>query len=127
MERAVTITMPPGAITGSTAVHRRRRPSPDIALLGLYEISKILSGPARLDQTLGNVVNVLTSFLDMRWDDRHPRSGGRAGNHRDCRVGERSQGQADRVLPHAALDRIAPTATPVVAEDVAQYRVRWRR
>ena len=44
----------------------RRRPSPEISLLGLYEISKILSGAQRLDQTLGNVVNVLTSFLDMR-------------------------------------------------------------
>ena len=66
MERAVTVIMPRGAIAGSAKVVRRRRPSPDIALLGLYEISKILSGASRLDQTLGNVVNVLTGFLDMR-------------------------------------------------------------
>lgn len=48
----------------------RRTVSPkanaEMALFGIYEISKILTTPARLELTLSNVVNVLTSFLQMR-------------------------------------------------------------
>jgi Nif-specific regulatory protein len=35
-------------------------------LLTLYEISKILSGTLKLDQTLHDVLNVLSSYLEMR-------------------------------------------------------------
>ena len=48
------------------------RPSPlliplsEIALTGIYEISKILNAPNRLETTLSNVLNVLSSFLQMR-------------------------------------------------------------
>ena len=38
----------------------------DIALRGVYEISKVLAVPAgRLENTLGNVLTLLSSFLDM--------------------------------------------------------------
>ncbi|MFA6139552.1 MAG: nif-specific transcriptional activator NifA [Hyphomicrobium sp.] len=38
----------------------------EIALIGIYEVSKILAKPARLETTLSNVLNVLSSFLDMQ-------------------------------------------------------------
>ncbi len=48
----------------------RRRPavarSADIALYGIYEISKVLTAPGELDATLGKVLQLLSSFLDMR-------------------------------------------------------------
>ncbi len=37
-----------------------------MALIGVYEISKILTAPRRLEVTLANVVNVLSSMLQMR-------------------------------------------------------------
>ena len=41
-------------------------PLSEIALTGIYEISKILNAPNRLETTLSNVLNVLSSFLQMR-------------------------------------------------------------
>ena len=38
----------------------------EIALIGIYEVSKILAKPARLETTLSNVLNLLSSFLDMQ-------------------------------------------------------------
>ncbi len=38
----------------------------DIALYGIYEISKLLSEPGRLEVTLAKVLHVLSSFLNMR-------------------------------------------------------------
>jgi len=116
----VTVIMPPGAISGSANFIRRRRPSPDIALKGLYEISKILNGAARLDQMLGNVINVLTSFLDMRLGmivildgDGEPEIIATAG------WASEANGKPIETLPSAVIDRLVATATPVVAEDVA--------
>ena len=42
------------------------KPNAEMSLFGIYEISKILTTPSRLELTLSNVVNVLTSFLQMR-------------------------------------------------------------
>ena len=38
----------------------------ETALSGIYEISKILNAPNRLETTLSSVLNVLSSFLQMR-------------------------------------------------------------
>jgi Nif-specific regulatory protein len=35
------------------------------ALIGIYEISKLLTRPSRLETALSNVINLLASFLDM--------------------------------------------------------------
>ena len=35
------------------------------ALIGMYEISKVLTRPARLEMALSGVINLLASFLDM--------------------------------------------------------------
>jgi Nif-specific regulatory protein len=36
------------------------------ALVGIYEVSKLLASPNRLERTLAGVLSVLSSFLDMR-------------------------------------------------------------
>ena len=38
----------------------------DVALYGVYEISKLLTSPTRLEVTLAKVIHLLSSFLDMR-------------------------------------------------------------
>ena len=89
--------------------------------MGLYEISKILSGAGRLDQMLGNVVNVLTSFLEMRLGmivildaEGEPEIIATAGWASEAR------GKPIETLPQDVIDRIVATGTPVVAENVAE-------
>ena len=38
----------------------------ETALVGIYEISKLLASPDRLERTLAGVLVLLSSFLDMR-------------------------------------------------------------
>ena len=97
-------------------------PLSDIALTGIYEISKILNAPNRLETTLSNVLNVLSSFLQMRHgvisllaDDDVP----------DVTVGVGwNEGTDERYrarLPETAIGQIVATAVPLVAEDVATH------
>ena len=98
----------------------------EMALFGIYEISKILTTPARLEMTLSNVVNVLTSFLQMRRgmivivDD--------AGEIEIvATAGWAEQAAQSRravdTIPRAVIDRIVATTTPVVAQDIAKDRL----
>ena len=121
MERVVALIAPPGTVSGPAQFIRRHRPSPEIALLGLYEISKMLNGAARLDQTLGNVVNFLTSFLDMRLGmivildgEEEPEIVATAGWASEVK------GKPIETLPRAVIDRLIATSTPVVIEDIAK-------
>jgi Nif-specific regulatory protein len=120
MEVDVTVAERTPIAAAAGALLRRRRASPEMAMVGIYEISKILNAPARLEQTLANVVNVLSSFLDMRLGmvvildgDGEPEivatSGWASG-----------VGKPIETLPRAALDRIVATATPLVVEDVGK-------
>ena len=103
----------------NSPVARPRAPSSDTALLGIYEISKILTAPARLEQTLANVVSVLSSFLNMqlgmivildqKGDPEITATSGWA---------ERSDRRPIDTLPAKVIDRIVATTMPVVAEDV---------
>ena len=117
----MALIAPPGTVSGPAQFIRRHRPSPEIALLGLYEISKMLNGAARLDQTLGNVVNVLTSFLDMRLGmivildgEEEPEIVATAGWASEVK------GKPIETLPRAVIDRLIATSTPVVIEDIAK-------
>ena len=94
----------------------------EMALFGIYEISKILTTPGRLEVTLSNVVNVLTSFLQMRrgmmvvLDD--------AGDVEIVATAGWAEqgmrrGRAIDSLPRAVIDRIVATTTPVVAQDIS--------
>lgn len=97
-------------------------PISEIALTGIFEISKILTAPTRLETTLANVVNLLQSFLQMRHgvvallaDDGIP----------DLTVGAGwSEGSDERYrgrLPQKAVDQIVATAMPLVAENIATH------
>ena len=117
----MSIFAPPAAAAGPATYVRRRRQSPGIALQGLYEISKILSSATRLDQALGNVVNVLTSFLDMRLgmivildEDGEPEIVASAGWASEAR------GKPIQTLPRGVIDQLVATSTPLAVEDVAK-------
>lgn len=97
-------------------------PLNEIALTGIFEISKILTAPTRLETTLANVVNLLQSFLQMRHgvvallaDDGIP----------DLAVGAGwSEGSDERYrgrLPQKAVDQIVATAMPLVAENIVTH------
>nr|WP_245884316.1 nif-specific transcriptional activator NifA [Hartmannibacter diazotrophicus] len=96
-----------------------QRSSPDVGLVGIYEISKILSAPAPLERTLANVANVLSSFLQMRLamlvildgegDPEIVATAGWAGT---------AQGKPIETLPQLVIDRIVATETAVVVQDI---------
>ncbi|MCE1236552.1 MAG: nif-specific transcriptional activator NifA [Hyphomicrobiales bacterium] len=98
------------------------KPNAEVSLFGIYEISKILTTPARLEIALSNVVNVLTSFLQMRrgmivvLDD--------AGEVEIVATAgwaeQSSGGRIADALPRAVIDRIVATTTPVVAQDISR-------
>jgi len=94
----------------------------DIALTGVYEISKILTSKARLETTLSNVLNVLSSFLQMRHgvisllgDDDVP----------EIILGtnwnEGARGEFWARQPKQAIDQVVATAVPLVVENIAKH------
>jgi Nif-specific regulatory protein len=100
----------------------------DVALFGVYEISKLLTAPAQLEVTLARVLQVLSSFLDMRssliallGDDGSPEivvgSGWTAATAR--RYFER--------LPERAIGQIVVTQMPLAVPDVKEDALfeRW--
>jgi Nif-specific regulatory protein len=102
----------------------RRVPLSDIALIGVYEISKILTAPTRLETTLANVVNLLSSFLQMRHgtivllgDDGVP----------DVAVGadwsEHAEQRPPPRVPQRAIDQIVATAVPLVIHNIADHEL----
>ncbi|MEI9401906.1 nif-specific transcriptional activator NifA [Mesorhizobium argentiipisi] len=93
----------------------------DISLRGLYEISKVLTAPARLETTLANVVKALSSFVRMRRGaitvfgvDGEPDISATTGNVYP------SQSDAGRATPQAIIDQIIATARPVIIQDVSK-------
>src|SRR6266702_6821841 len=101
-------------------------PLSEIALTGIYEISKILNAPNRLETTLSNVLNVLSSFLQMRHgvisllaDDGIP----------DITVGIGwNEGTDERYrarLPHTAIGQIVATDRSEERRVGKECRSRW--
>ncbi len=93
----------------------------EIALHGVYEISKILAIPARLETTLSNVLKLLSSFLEMRHGtialldaDGAPKIVVGLGWNE-----ENAKTHFDRI-PERAIGQIVTTKMPVVIEDVAK-------
>ena len=90
------------------------------ALMGIYEISKVLTRPARLETALSGVVNLLDSFLDM--------SGGlialldeedRATMVVGARWNEARAREHFERLPEQAVGQIVVSGMPLVVRDVA--------
>ena len=97
-------------------------PLSEIALTGVYEISKILTSANRLEAALASVVNVLSSFMQMRHgvialleDDDTPEIIVDAGWNED--VAKRNRGRR----PEKAIDQIVATAVPLVVQNVALH------
>jgi Nif-specific regulatory protein len=93
----------------------------DVALYGIYEISKLLTAPGRLETTLANVLRLLWSFLDMR----HGLIAllGEEGKP-DVVVGAGwSEATAKRYfdqLPERAIGQIVVTQMPLVVPDMKE-------
>jgi Nif-specific regulatory protein len=89
----------------------------DIALVGVYEISKLLSVPARLETSLAGVLHLLASFLDMRHgliallDERGAAEVVVGSGWSDATA----RRYFDR-LPERAIGRIVVTKMPLVIE-----------
>ncbi len=95
-------------------------PLNEIALTGVYEISKILTSANRLEAALASVVNVLSSFMQMRHgvialleDDDTPEITVDAGWSED------SAGPYRDRMPKKAIDQIVATAMPLVVQNIA--------
>ncbi len=94
----------------------------EIALIGIYEVSKILAKPARLETTLSNVLNLLSSFLDMQHgtvvlldDDDVP------GMVVGSVWTEEVDYDGHLHLPRKVLDQIIATAMPLVLENAGEH------
>jgi Nif-specific regulatory protein len=106
----------------STSAPSHRIQLSEIALIGVYEISKILAAPTRLETTLANVLNLLSSFLQMRHgtivllaDDGVPQVAVGAGWN------EESSPQAPPRYPERAIGQIIATGVPLVVHNVADH------
>jgi Nif-specific regulatory protein len=95
--------------------------SADVALYGVYEISKLLTAPARLEVTLARVLQLLSSFLDMR-NALIALLG--EGGLPEVVVGSGwSEATAKRYfarLPERAIGRIVATQMPLVVPDMQE-------
>jgi len=95
----------------------------EIALIGVYEISKILTAPTKLETTLASVVNLLSSFLQMRHgtivlidDDGVPEVSV------DADWSEGAPARAHR-FPDRAIRQIIATAVPLVVHNIADHEL----
>lgn len=92
----------------------------DTALVGIYEISKLLASPNRLESVLAGVLALLSSFLDMRHGLIALLD---AKGDPEIVVGSGwSEGAAKRFfdrLPERAVGQIVATKMPLVVENVA--------
>ncbi len=121
MNRYVEHVSPPGreyALSEAAAKSSRRA---TVSLSGIYEISKVLAEPARLEITLANVVNILSSFLQMRHgalivldDGGLPEIVATAGYFH--KPGE----DHFMPIPQTVIDQIVATATPLVIPDTGR-------
>jgi Nif-specific regulatory protein len=101
-------------------VAQPRRLSPDVALSGLYEISKIVTSPQRLEIILANTVSVLSAFMCMRHGmivildaAGDPDIVATGGGYIPAGASPRAR------VPQKAIDQIAATQTALVVHDTA--------
>ena len=91
------------------------------ALMGIYEISKVLTRPARLETALAGVVNLLHSFMDMSGglialldeEDQTTTVVGAGWNEAEAR-------EHFERLPEQAVGQIVVSGMPLVVRDVAR-------
>lgn len=104
------------------AITRRRTDSASLSLVAIYEISKILSTTVNLESSLRAVLNLMSSYMEMRRGVVAI-----AGGDGELSVVAAAglspaaidQGAAD--LPHELATRILSGQMPFVTEDVAEH------
>ncbi|MEJ2124392.1 MAG: nif-specific transcriptional activator NifA [Alphaproteobacteria bacterium] len=107
----------------AVARHHHRDLS-EVTLSGVYEISKILVAPAKIETTLANVLNLLSSFMDMRNgtimllnDEDVP----------DIVIGTCWSAEVATMnrqsLPQKALDQIVATRMPLIVQSTAGHEL----
>ncbi|WP_404926309.1 nif-specific transcriptional activator NifA [Mesorhizobium sp. ORM16] len=86
-------------------------------LRGIYEVSKALTAPARLEVTLANVANTLASFVQMRHgaifvldSEGEPEIAASAGS---------APSGTHPIIPKAAINQIVATGTRLVIADLS--------
>ena len=94
----------------------------DVSLAGVYEISKILTGAQSLERTLGAVIAVLSSFMQMRRgfilaldEDGEPEITASSD-------GSAKPNGAKTLLPQKVIDHIVATGVPLVIEDISTHQ-----
>ncbi|BBE71944.1 nif-specific transcriptional activator NifA [Oharaeibacter diazotrophicus] len=94
----------------------------EIALSGIYEISKILTSARSLESCLANIVAILSSFMQMRRgmilmldDSGTPELAAATGPSAAKPMKNGS------LVPQKAIDQIVATQVPLVIENVAQH------
>ncbi|RWN50902.1 nif-specific transcriptional activator NifA [Mesorhizobium sp.] len=92
----------------------------DLRVRGIYEISKALTAPARLEITLANVANILPSFVQMRHGaivvldaEGDPEIAASAGDADTARSGTHP------IVPRAVIEHIVATGTKLMIPDVS--------
>ena len=105
-------------VEASLAAGRNRA---EMALGGVYEISKLLASPNRLEPTLSGVLALLSSFLDMRHGliallDPNGESEVVVG----CGWSEANAARYFERLPERAIGQIVVTKMPLVIPDISQ-------
>ncbi len=112
----------PGRLRRSLAPAAKSVAVSEIALTGVYEISKILTSAHRLETTLSNVVNLLASFMQMRHgvivlldDDGVPNIVVGAG------WSEESSERYRERMPKKAIGQVIATGMPFVVPNVAAH------
>ncbi|RAI45915.1 nif-specific transcriptional activator NifA [Rhodoplanes roseus] len=108
---------PRGALAATPSAARS-----EIALTGVYEISKILTSASRLETMLSNVVNLLASFMQMRHgvialldDDGIPNIAVGAGWTEDA------DDRFHASLPQKAVGQVIATSMPLVVPNIAAH------
>ena len=106
----------PVTATGQVSVYK------DIALTGVYEISKILTTPQPLERGLAAVIGVLSSFMMMRRgyilvldEQGEPELTASSGD------GAAKAQKAKSLVPQLVIDQIVATAVPLVVETIASH------
>ncbi len=94
----------------------------DVALAGVYEISKILTGAQSLERTLGAVIAVLSSFMQMRRGFILALDEAGEPEITASSDGSAKANGAKTLLPQKVIDHIVATGVPLVIEDVSTHQ-----
>ncbi len=94
----------------------------EIALSGVYEISKVLTAPQPLESMIASVIAILSSFMQMRRgmilmldEAGDPEMAAATGADSDRPLKSKS------LVPQKAIDQIVATGVPLVVENIAGH------